>query len=87
MKIESARYNDVHDTFSVSFDDGITIILNNRLEFFNMISTGLDSYFLKKGKWPRGKNLSNRVDIGSKWISKNKNRYKKTGKKVAKSEK
>jgi len=77
MKITSVSYNDIHDTFAVSFNDGITIILNQKLEYHNMISTGLDSYFIKKGKWPTNNNINKRVDLSIQWIMKNKNRYKK----------
>lgn len=77
MKIIAVSYNDVHSTFAASFHDGITIILNQKLEYHNMISTGLDSYFIKKGKWPTIKNINKRVDLSIQWILKNKNRYKK----------
>jgi hypothetical protein len=68
--------------FSVHFDDGITLILetkNDDLMYNSMLSTGLDSYFLKKGKWPAGKNLQNRIDLAIAFINKNKknNRYRK----------
>jgi len=77
MKIESIQYHDERHTFAASFDDGMTIILNDKLEYHNMLSTGLDSYFIHKGKWPKGKNLDNRVLAVKHWIMKNKNRYKK----------
>lgn len=68
--------------YSVHFDDGITIILktvNDELVYENMLSVGLDSYFLKKGKWPKGKNLDTRVDLAIQFIKKNikNNRYRK----------
>lgn len=77
MKIESIQYHDERQTFAASFDDGMVIILDDKLEYHNMLSTGLDSYFMKKGKWPKGKNLENRVLATRHWITKNKNRYKK----------
>ena len=68
--------------YSVHFDDGITIILttkNNELVFDGMLSTGLESYYLKKGKWPAGKNLEKRMELATAYINKNKknNRYRK----------
>lgn len=87
MKIESANYNNTHHTFAISFSDGITIILDENLNYLTMLSVGIESYYLKKGKWPSGKNLSTRVEKSVVWIEKNKNRYKKPNKKVAKSEK
>lgn len=77
MKIESIQYHDERGTFAASFDDGMIIILDNKLDYHNMLSTGLDSYFIRKGKWPSGKNLDNRVLATRHWITKNKNRYKK----------
>ena len=49
-----------------------------------MLSVGPDTYFIVKGKWPSGKNLDKRVKLSQEWINKNKNRYKKSEKKVAK---
>lgn len=77
MKIESIQYHDTRQTFAASFDDGMIIILDSNLEYRNMLSTGLDSFYMKKGKWPTGKNLENRVLATRHWIMKNKNRYKK----------
>jgi hypothetical protein len=77
MKIESVSYNDTHSTFAASFDDGITIILTDKLQYQNMISTGLDSYFMTKGKWPTRASINKRVTLSTQWIHKNKNRYKK----------
>jgi hypothetical protein len=84
MKIESARHHDTYDTYAISFSDGITIILDNNLDYSNMLSVGPDTYFIVKGKWPSGKNLDKRVKLSQEWINKNKNRYKKSEKKVAK---
>ncbi len=68
--------------YSVHFDDGMTIIIkteNDTLKYDNMLSVGLDSYFLKKGKWPTGKNLEKRVELAVAYITKNvkNNRYRK----------
>ena len=68
--------------YSVHFDDGITIFMitrNEKLEYDGMLSTGLDSYYLKLKKWPSGKNLSTRVEMAVEFINKNKknNRYRK----------
>ena len=43
-----------------------------------MVSTGPDSYYLTKGKWPKGKNLEKRIDLGVALIKKNlkNNRYR-----------
>ena len=60
MKIISVQYHDERHTFAASFDDGITTILDADLQYKNMLSTGLDSYFIKKGKWPTKKNIQRR---------------------------
>ena len=67
--------------YSVHFDDGMTLILstsNNELHYENMLSVGLDSYYLKKNKWPTGKNLEKRVELAIAFITKNikNNRYR-----------
>jgi len=77
MKIESVQFHDEHKTFAASFDDGITIILDSKLKYKNMLSVGLSSFYIKKNKWPTEKNLSKRVLAAQHWINKNKNRYKK----------
>lgn len=77
MKIESVRYHDIYHTFAASFDDGITVILDVGLQYKNMLSTGLESYFIKKNKWPTPKNLQRRVEMTIEWVMRNKNRYKK----------
>lgn len=77
MKIENARWTVFNSTYAVTFTDGISIILDEKMRCCNMISTGLDSYFIIKGKWPGGKNLEKRVSLAGTWIEKNKNRYKK----------
>lgn len=68
--------------YSVHFDDGITLILKTVdacLVYENMLSVGLDTYYLKKGKWPSGKNLEKRVELAIAYINKNikNNRYRK----------
>lgn len=68
--------------YSVHFDDGITLIVktvNDKIVYDNMLSVGLDTYYLKKGKWPSGKNLEKRVELASEYINKNikNNRYRK----------
>ena len=68
--------------YSVHFDDGITILLktdNDKFVYENMLSVGLDSYYLKTGKWPAGKNLEKRVELATSFIQKNikNNRYRK----------
>ena len=77
MKTTSARWNNYDNTYAISFDDGITLIMNERFSVVNMISTGLESYFLEKKKWPKGKNLEKRSILATNWLEKNKNRYKK----------
>jgi hypothetical protein len=68
--------------YSVHFDDGITIIIklnNDEFVYDGMLSTGLDSYYLKKGKWPSGKNLDKRMELAIAFVNKNikNNRYRK----------
>ena len=77
MKVESVNYHDTRDTFAVSFDDGITVILDEELNYSSMLSVGLESSFLKTGKWPTKRNIDKRVGMGQAWIEKNKTRYKK----------
>ena len=77
MKVESVNYHDTRDTFAVSFDDGITVILDEELNYSSMLSVGLESSFLKTGKWPTKRNIDKRVGLGQAWIEKNKTRYKK----------
>ena len=76
MKITGVTRHNTHKTFAVSFDDGITVILNDKLEYHLMLSVGVDTYYLRTGKWPTGKGLDKRVDLGRAWILKNKKRYK-----------
>ena len=68
--------------YSVHFDDGITLIVktvDDKIVYDNMLSVGLDTYYLKKGKWPAGKNLEKRIELASEFINKNikNNRYRK----------
>lgn len=67
--------------FSVQFDDGITILLHtikDEIVYENMISVGMDTYFLKNMKWPSGKNLEKRTKLAVDYVQKNikNNRYK-----------
>lgn len=67
--------------YSVHFDDGITMIIqtkDNDLVYENMLSVGLDSYYLKNAKWPSGKNLEKRIELCRQFIQKNikNNRYR-----------
>lgn len=78
------RTRDGKEIFHVYFDDGITINMErtrvdpNDFDFDGMLSTGLDSYYLKKGKWPAGANLRKRIELAVALIEKNlhNNRYK-----------
>lgn len=70
-----------HPRFSVQFDDGITIMLHTikgELVYENMLSVGVDTYYLKTGKWPKGKQLEKRVKMAVDLVNKNikNNRYK-----------
>ena len=76
MKITGARWNNDRQYYCVDFDDGITIMMNESHSVVNMLSTGLDSYFLQKFKWPTGKNLEKRKQLGEAWLTRNKRRYK-----------
>lgn len=67
--------------YSVHFDDGITMIMHTKdgeLVYENMLSVGLNSYYLQKGKWPTGKNLEKRIELCQQFIQKNikNNRYR-----------
>jgi len=75
-KITGVTHHSAHKTFAVSFDDGITVILDSDRMYHSMLSVGLDSYYLKKRKWPKGKSLDKRVCMGKEWVEKNKKRYK-----------
>ena len=77
MKITGARWNAFNNTFAADFSDGITLIFNDRLAVVNMLSTGTDTYYITKNKWPAGKNLLKRTELAVAWIERNKNRYKK----------
>ena len=80
MKITGARRHNTWNTYAVEFDDSMVIILDDNLKYQNMLSIGPDSYYIKKGKFPKGKNLEKRVMMGQEWIGKNANRYKKAKK-------
>jgi hypothetical protein len=77
MKVNSVSVHHTNKTYAVEFNDGITVILNDKLCYHSMLSLGLDSVYLKTGKWPTDNNIQKRVDAGRAWIEKNKNRYKK----------
>lgn len=67
--------------YSVHFDDGITIVIEQQDESFDyqyMLSTGIGSYYLTRGKWPTGKNLQNRIQASQDYVKRNikNNRYK-----------
>ena len=67
--------------FAVQFNDGITIIYSYHsktkdLEFFSMLSTGLESSYISTGKWPTKKSLDSRLEQARCWVNNNKNRYK-----------
>ena len=83
MKITGTLRNTAFnkEIFHVHFDDGMTINIRRSGQQFiydNMVSKGLDSYFLKKCKWPKGKNLEKRMEMGVALIKKNikNNRYR-----------
>ena len=80
MKIISARWNASNKTYCTDFDDGITVMFDEQYTVKSMLSTGVGSYYLKTGKWPKGKNLSKRTELASVWLDRNKNRYKKSKK-------
>lgn len=77
MKINGVSVHHTNKTYAVEFDDGITVILDSKLEYSNMLSVGLDSVYMRTGKWPTKHNIQKRVESGREWINKNKNRYKK----------
>ena len=80
MKITGARWNEFSGTYAADFTDGITVIFNEQYNVVNMLSVGTDTYYISKGKWPKGKNLEKRSELATAWIERNKNRYKKTKK-------
>ena len=76
MKITGARWNDARCYYCVDFDDGITLFVDEQYTSVGMLSTGLESYYLVKNKWPTGNNIKSRLKLAAAWIEKNKNRYK-----------
>jgi hypothetical protein len=80
MKIIGARWNASNSTYCTDFDDGITVMFNEQYVVQNMLSTGVGSYYLKTGKWPKGKNLAKRTELATVWLDRNKKRYKKSRK-------
>ena len=76
MKITGSLRNTAFnkEIFHVHFDDGMTINIRRTGKGFSydsMVSRGMDSYYLKKGKWPKGKNLEKRIEMGVALIEKN----------------
>jgi len=76
MKITGARWNSDNAYYCVDYDDGITLFISEQYEQLGMISTGPDSYYLRKLKWPTGANLDKRHKLARVWIEKNQNRYR-----------
>ena len=72
------------DWYSVEFNDGI--LLNIKYEkgksswsdIGPMCSLGLDSYFCKKGYFPKGNNLKKRLLLGTDMIKSRMKRYRRT---------
>ena len=77
MKITGARWSGSSNTYSTEFSDGIILCTTEKHVLVNMMSVGLESYFLCKGKWPSKTNLDKRMLLSEAWISKNSKRYKK----------
>ena len=77
MKITGARWSASSKTFCTGFSDGIILCTTENHTLVNMISVGLESYFLRKGKWPSKTNLGKRILLSEAWITKNSKRYKK----------
>jgi hypothetical protein len=69
------------DQFTVMFNDGILMTLQEikgDLVLLTQCSLGIDSYYIKNNlRFPKGKNLTNRVRLGSEIINKRRKRYKK----------
>ena len=76
MKITGARWNNDRGYYCVDYDDGITLFVTEQYQSDGLISTGPDSYYLTKRKWPTSSNIKSRLKLAAKWIDKNKNRYK-----------
>ena len=67
--------------FSADFNDGLTLVYqycidSDNLEYIYMISTGLDSVYLKTHKMPTAASMKKRLLFTSEWVTKNRNRYK-----------
>ena len=69
------------DLYSVLFSDGI--LLNIRYKpgatsgtSEHMCSVGTDSYFMRKGHFPKGQNLRKRLLLGIDTVKSRQNRYK-----------
>ena len=77
MKINGVSVHHTNKTYAVEFADGIIVILDDKLNYNSMLSVGLDSVYIRTGKWPTANSMQKRIQAGSEWINKNKNRYKK----------
>jgi hypothetical protein len=69
------------DVYSVSFDDGIIVDIEYKPgsstgHVKNMCSVGTDGFFFTQGKFPRGNNLNERLDLGLKVIKSRLKRYR-----------
>ena len=80
-RVDGVNYHKDHHTFAAQFTDGITIVVDEEMKFKNMLSVGLESSFLKTGKWPTQSNISKRCELIAAWAEKNKKRYKHLNKK------
>jgi len=83
MKIEATsklKTKNQKNSFSIVFDDGIIMQLNIDKKGEPIIGPlcafGINSYYFKKGKYPTGKNLQQRVDMAMAVINKRQNMYK-----------
>jgi hypothetical protein len=71
------------DTYSVEFCDGILLVIkytqgsDTWSDVGPMCSLGVDSYYIKKGRFPSGNNLRKRLVMGTDMIKSRINRYKK----------
>ncbi len=65
--------------FTAQFTDGITTMYrysSGKLEHIGMISTGMESFYIKTGRWPNKRSLDSRKGKVETWVEKNKKRYK-----------
>tara|TARA_S200002703_G_C3614338_1_gene188620 strand:+ start:183 stop:458 length:276 start_codon:yes stop_codon:yes gene_type:complete len=78
--ISTSKSKSKKDDYVVEFSDGILLhvkFINGQLECYNMCSLGTDSFFMKRGSFPKGKNLSKRVELAQDTINARQRRYKK----------